>query len=377
MGSKHTVLQILPRLETGGVERGTVEMVDALTTAGWRAIVASAGGQMVKDVERAGAKHIALPLASKNPLTILRNIDRLAKIIETYDVDLVHARSRAPAWSAYFAARRTETHFVTTFHSAYGARTIFKRLYNSVMAKGERVIAISQFVAQYAEELYNLTESKLRTIPRGVDIQQFDHEKIDPARIEKLRQEWDITDDKTIILLPGRLTRWKGQITFIKAIAELKRRNIVCLLVGPGGSDYRNELKQEIWLGGVDGIVHLVNECRDMPAAFALADIVVSASTRPEGFGRVIVEAQAMGCIVIATQHGGAKETIIPEKTGFLVPPSDVGALAETLEKVLAMPPAKRKKIGEQAIDHVRKNFSTTLMTQRTLSVYEEILKAS
>ncbi len=376
MSKQRTVLQVLPRLVTGGVERGTVEIAAALTKAGWKAIVASAGGRMVEEVERAGAIHVTLPLASKNPLTIWRNADRLADVINQHNVDIVHARSRAPAWSAYWASHKTKAHFVTTFHNAYGAKSALKRLYNSVMAKGERVIAISDFVAAHVQKVYGVSANILRTIPRGVDIERFNPDIIDTGRIQTLRQNWKVPENQPIILLPGRLTRWKGQKFFIDAIAGLNHRDITCLIVGSGDADYKTELQNHIHQLGLQNTVHLVDECRDMPAAFSLADIVVSASTRPEGFGRVIVEAQAMGCLVIATNHGGAAETIIDNQTGWLIPHSDAAALTKCLHSVLALPETEQNNIGIQAMHHVRQNFSTALMAQRTLAVYEEVLNS-
>jgi glycosyltransferase involved in cell wall biosynthesis len=372
---ERAVLQVVPRLVTGGVERGAVEVAAALTAAGWKAIVASEGGPMAAEVTRAGAVHIALPLASKNPYIMWRNVERLSHVIAEHNVGIIHARSRAPAWSAFYAAKRTDRHFVTTFHNAYGANSALKRMYNSVMGRGELVIAISGFVAAYAERVYGVAREKLRMIPRGVDTGRFDSARVEAARVEKLRQEWQIPKGQPVILLPGRLTRWKGQDTFIEAIARLKRRDVTCLIVGSGDAGYRDELARAIRQRGLDGVVRLTDECRDMPAAFRLADIVVSASTRPEGFGRVIVEAQAMGCLVIATEHGGAEETILHGKTGWLIPPRDADKLAEALAKTLALPAAERTSIGERAIAHVRANFTTALMTARTLAVYEEVLR--
>lgn len=371
---KPTVLQVLPRLVTGGVERGTVEVAAALQAAGYNAIVASAGGPMVEEIERTGALHVHLPLASKNPITMWQNVSRLAKIIRRYHVDIIHARSRAPAWSAYLAARKTGAHFVTTFHNAYGGGNFFKRLYNSVMAKGERVIAISDFVADHAAKTYHVPREILRPIPRGVDVQRFDPARIDAARVEHLRQAWGLDAAQPVILLPGRLTRWKGQIIFIDALAQLKRSDIACVIVGSGGAEYRQELANAIQQNGLQSVVKLVDECRDMPAAFYLADIVVSASTRPEGFGRVIVEAQAMGCLVVATAHGGAMESVRHGETGWLVPPNDAEKLAANLEKILALTNEQRKKISEQSMAHVRAHFTTAQMTARTLAVYDEVM---
>lgn len=372
---KPAVLQVLPSLVTGGVERGTIEMVAALKEAGWTPIVASSGGPMAKEVARLGGKHITLPLESKNPWVMWKNVEKLAQIIDAYDVKIVHARSRAPAWSAWHAAHRTGQHFITTFHNAYGHETALKRFYNSVMAKGERVIAISAFVAEHAEKTYKIAKDKIRMIPRGVNIERFDRSKIEKERADILRQSWKIKPDLPVIIMPGRLTRWKGQPVFIEAIAKLKRTDMTCVIVGSGGdAGYRNELIAAIQQNGLQDTVHVVDECRDMAAAFSLADIMVSASTRPEGFGRVIVEAQAMGCFVVATEHGGAEETIKHGETGWLVPPGNADKLTEALQTILAMPVDERKKIGKKAIAAVHADFTTAMMTERTIAVYEEVL---
>ena len=209
-GRAPAVLQVVPALVTGGVERGTVEIAAALAQAGWRSIVASSGGPMVREIERAGAQHVTLPLATKNLLGIRRNIGRLARLIEAENIDLVHARSRAPAWSAFYAARRTGRRFVTTFHNIYGGETRLKRAYNAIMARGERVIAISDFVGSHASAVYHVTPSQLRIIPRGVDRSRFDPESIAQPRIITLAKEWRLQDGVPVVMLPGRVTRWNG-----------------------------------------------------------------------------------------------------------------------------------------------------------------------
>lgn len=372
---KPTVLQVLPSLVTGGVERGTIEMVAALKNAGWEAIVASSGGPMAREVAKLGGKHITVPLDSKHPWVMWKNIEKIAQIVDTYDVDIIHARSRAPAWSAWRAAYHTEKHFVTTFHNAYGHETALKRLYNSVMAKGEMVIAISNFVAEHAKKTYKIPESRLRIIPRGVDMERFDRAMVGTERIDTLRVNWKIKPGLPVIMLPGRLTRWKGQLVFIEALAKLNNHDINALIVGSGDEEYKRELVLAIQQHDLDDCVHLVSECHDMPAAFGLTDVMVSASTRPEGFGRVIVEAQAMGCFVIATEHGGAEESVKHGETGWLVPPNDATKLAEALESAIAMSTDEREKFGKRAVAAVRADFTTTLMTERTIAVYEEILK--
>jgi glycosyltransferase involved in cell wall biosynthesis len=371
---KAAVLQVLPQLVAGGVERGTVDVAAALVAAGWRAIVASAGGPMVHELERVGATHVTLPLASKNPFVIRANIDRLVAVIRNLNVDIVHARSRAPAWSARYAAKRAGRHFVTTFHNAYGSGSILKHRYNAVMASGERVIAISRFVAEHAASVYHVPAERLRVIPRGVDLNRFDADKVRPERIIPLMKAWRLPDGVPVILLPGRLTRWKGQLVLIEAMARLRRPEVHAVILGSGSARYRRELEEAVTRSGAGGNFRFVDDCADIAAAYMLADVVVSASTSPEGFGRVIVEAQAMGRPVIATAHGGAQETVVPGETGWLVPPSDPVALARALEQALDQDNAARKAMAAQQLAHVRTHFTSALMAKRTLAVYEELV---
>ena len=371
-----TVLQVLPALETGGVERGTVEIARALTTAGWGAVVASSGGDLMADIQRANAEHVTLPLASKNPFTIRANIKRLIGVIERHDVDIVHARSRAPAWSAYYAARRTGRPFVTTFHGVYGAASAPKKRYNAVMARGDRVIAISNFIAEHVRGVYGVDNDRLRIVPRGVDLEMFDPANVGASRLEQLVHRWRLPDGMPIIMLPGRLTRWKGQTVLIDALAILGRNDIRCLFVGSdaGHQGFRRRLEKYIARRGLASIVHIADHCRDMPAAYMLADVAVSASLDPEAFGRVIVEAQAMGRPTIATDHGGARETVVPGENGWLVPPGDAAAMAEALREALALDPAERAALALRATERVRATYSKDAMCDRTLAIYDELL---
>ena len=369
------VLQVLPRLVTGGVERGTVEITQALTNAGWKAVVASAGGPMVREIERAGGVHVTLPLASKNPLVIHANIGRLAQVIRDHNIDIVHARSRAPAWSARAAAKRTGVHFVTTFHNAYGAENAVKRLYNSVMARGELVIAISGFVADHITAVYGVPRERIRVIHRGVDIKRFDPEKVRAERIIKLMEEWRLPDGMPVVMLPGRLSRWKGHLVLIEAMVHLNRPAVQCLLVGAGSASYRKAISDAIARARAPGNFRILDNCNDMAAAYKLADVVISPATEPEGFGRVIVEAQAMGRPVIATGHGGAVETVIDKETGWLVPPGDSEALAKAIARALDLSPEERRAMAARAIEHIRKDFTSDTMAARTIAVYEELLR--
>jgi glycosyltransferase involved in cell wall biosynthesis len=375
-GRPPTVLQVLPALVSGGVERGTVEVSAALVAAGWRSCVASAGGPLAREIERHGGEHFTLPLASKNPLAIYRNVRRLIRLIERLDADIVHARSRAPAWSALAAARRTGRHWVTTYHNPYGHGSRLRRRYNSVMGSGERVIAISHFVAAHAIETYGIAPEKVRVIQRGVDLARFDQNRVGAERLVRLAREWRLEDGRAVVMLPGRITRWKGQLDLVAALAKLGRSDLQCLFVGSdeGRRGFRRELERAILAHGLAGICHCVDACRDMPAAYMLADVVVSPANRPEGFGRVIVEAQAMGRPVVATDHGGARETVLPGITGWLTPPGDAAALAAAIAEALVLTAEQRAALAERAVAHVRAHFTTARMCEETLAVYEEIL---
>lgn len=378
-----TILQVLPELNSGGVERGTVEIAEAIIEAGGRAVVASAGGRMVAELERLGATHLTLPLASKNPATIWSNAGRLAAAIRSEGVALAHARSRAPAWSALLAARRTGAAFVTTYHGAYNENLPLKRRYNSVMAKGDRVIAISEFIAEMIKTRHGVGAERVRVVPRGADLRRFSPEQVAPERIEALRARWRVAADasRPVIMLPGRLTRWKGQTLFIDALARLGARRYLALIVGGekgaatlSGGPFETELRARIGQAGLTDRVQLVGPTDDMPAALSLADVVVSASLDPEAFGRVAVEAQAMGRPVVATAHGGATETVAPGATGWLCAPDDPAAMAVALGEALELDAARRSDMAAAARARVEARFSVAAMRAATLAVYKELI---
>lgn len=376
-GQLATVLQVLPALGAGGgVERGTIEVARAISDAGGRSLVVSAGGSQVHEVARANAEHFTLPVDSKNPFVLRANIERLQRLIIDEKVDIVHARSRAPAWSAYYAAKRTDRAFVTTFHGTYGAGNPIKRKYNSVMTRGDRVIAISNFIAGHMRQHYGVQSSKIRVIHRGVDLTRFDPAKVSAERVATLAGQWRLDDGVPVVMLPGRLTRWKGQAVFLEAISRLGRKDLRCVLVGSdqGRTDYRRELEDLIVRHDLASVVRIVDHCADMPAAYMLTDVVVSASTDPEAFGRIIPEAQALGRPVIASDHGGARETVIEGETGWLTPPGDAQILAATLEKVLSLDGSARRRLSKKAIAHVRSEFSKDAMCAKTLDVYNEVI---
>lgn len=373
------ILQVLPALGTGGIEQGTVEMAEAIVRAGGRAFVAGASGPLLPRLLSVGARHIDLPLGQKSPLAILRNSRALAQIIREERIDLVHARSRAPAWAAWQATRRTGTPFVTTWHGVHKASFPGKKRYNSVLARGARVIAISSYIATRLREDYRVGQDRLRLIPRGADMARFDPALINGARMQALAEKWQVPPGTPVIMLPGRLTRWKGQLLLLRAMAILQAElpgPWLAVLVGP--ADPRDSYVQEIEATalrlGLRERLRFAGLCQDMPAAYALADVVAVPSLRPEPFGRVVIEAQAMGRPVVVSAQGGAMETVLPHRTGLLVPPDDAPALAEALCQILTLSEGARDLLAETARHHIAENYTTRQMQSATLAVYDELL---
>ena len=307
---------------------------------------------MVREIERAGGQHFTLPVDSKNPMTMRKNIAALTEFIRAKNIGVVHARSRAPAWSARAAAERANIPFMTTFHGTYNFNNRAKKAYNAVMAKGERVIAISEFIGRHVADEYDVPEDRIRVIPRGIDLETFNPYAVSAERMIQLSQAWRLPDESPVVMLPGRLTRWKGQSVLIEAARRLARPDVRVLLVGDdqGRTGYREDLEAQIGRIGAESIIHLTGPCRDMAAAYMLAGVVVSASTDPEAFGRIAAEAHAMGRPVIASDHGGACETVIAGETGWLVPPGDADALAQALRTALALTGEERE--SRPARDH-------------------------
>ena len=372
--SPSVILQVLPALGTGGVERGTIEMTEAIAGCGGIALVASAGGAQEPLIRRAGGRHITLPLDTKNPWAIWRNAAKLATLIRAEGVSIVHARSRGPAWSAKLACRRTGAHFMTTHHGTYSENLPFKRRYNAVMASGERVIAASRFIAGLIEQRYGTDPRHIRIIPRGVDTAIFDPDVVSPARIARLATSWRLPDGVTTVLLPGRLREWKGQSVLLDAIARMTRKDVCCVLVGGGDARITSRLIRQAERLGISDRIRLVGNSDDMPAVLMLADVVIHASTAPEAFGRVVIEAQAMGRLVIASDLGGPVETVEDGVTGWRVPPGDADALAITIDHALSLPQADRLGMEEAARASVLRSYTKQAMQEATLDVYEELL---
>jgi len=337
----------------------------------------SNGGYRVPELERIGAMHIDLPVHSKNPIVMWRNIARLKKVIKQHNVGIVHARSRAPAWSAWRACKNTDAHFMTTCHAPYNISGEAKRLYNGSIANGEIVIAISDYVAQYLKDNYTIEPSRIRKIHRGIPMEKFHPTMVSPERMINLSKEWRIPDGANIIMLPGRITRWKGHSVLIDAIAKIKRDDVFCVMIGSdqGRKEYREELDKKIADLGLESVFRIVDQCTDMPSAYMLSTVVVSASTDPEGFGRVPVEAQAMGRPIVATNHGGACETVLAGKTGWLVPPSDPDALAAAITEALSLDANQRAVLATRSMARVAENFTKDIMAEKTLNIYAELLQ--
>lgn len=378
-----TILQVAPELSAGGVERTVLEVTEAIAAAGGRALLASKGGRQEPELARLGGELFRMDAKSRNPLTIKLNEGKLRQIIREEKVDLVHARSRAPAWSAWAAAKAEGVPFVTTYHGAYSGTSGLKRAYNSVMAKGDLVIANSEWIAAHIHEVHGLDPAKIVTIPRGVDLDVFDPAKVADAGVERIRSLWGLAGDpRLVLLLPGRLTRWKGQGLALDALALLapeERAGLVLVLAGDaqGRDAYVSELEHQITASGLAGSAFISPHisAADMPAAYLAAGIVLAPSIRPEAFGRVAAEASAMTRPVIVSDHGGGRETVIEYVTGTRAEPGSAPALAGAIRAMLSLGPASRASMGREGRAHVIRNFSKRGLQAATLNVYKRLLE--
>ena len=378
-----TLLQVVPELETGGAEQTTVDIAAAVVRAGGRALVASRGGRMAGALTQAGGEWRPMPAQSKNPLVIAANAARLARIIRAEGVSLIHARSRAPAFSALWAAKATGVPFIATYHGVYEAHNGLKRWYNGVMTQGALTIANSGYTRDHVLAEHRLGPDRVVAIDRGVDLARFEPDRVTPERIAAVRSAWGLgADDRRVkILLAGRLTRWKGQALLIEAAARLWRageRGFVILLAGDdqGRLGYRAELEAQIGGYGLADAVRLVGHCDDMPAAYCAVDLAVAPSLKPEPFGRTAVEPQIMGRPVIAADHGAARETVVAGQTGWLARPGDAGAWAQALRAAIALAPQQRTAMGAAARARAVRLYSAQAMCEATLAVYARLLEA-
>jgi glycosyltransferase involved in cell wall biosynthesis len=382
-----TILQIVPQLDAGGAELSAVEIAEAVVMGGGRALVLAEPGRLTERIVAAGAEAISFPAATKNPLKLLTNARAIRRIAAAPGVDLIHARSRAPAWSGLLAARRAGVPFVTTYHGAYNETNALKRLYNGVMARGDIVIANSRYTADLIASRYGAPREKLEVIHRGVDAAAFDPGAVAPGRVSALRDVWGVQPEQRVILQAARLTRWKGQLPLIEATARLHRagrlQNWIVVLAGDaqGREAYIQELHAHIRSHDLQGRVLLVGHVKDMAAAYLAAHVTVVASIEPEAFGRTAIEAAALGCPVVATNIGAPPETVLAQPlvpaeqtTGWLVRPDDPDALAKALVAALDLPLVERSAMAERARRHVLAHFTIASMQRRTLAVYDRLL---
>ena len=381
--SRPCILQLIPRLDTGGAEQATIDITGALVKAGARALVATEGGRMACSVIELGGEIVELPLATKNPAAIWWNARRLARLCVAQGVALIHARSRAPAFSGLMAARRLGIPFVATYHGAYGGTSAVKTWYNGVMARGDAVIANSRYTARLIAERHNSPAERIHVIPRGIDLVRFDPAAVTPARIAALRAQWGVRTDQPVIVSAARLTDWKGQRVIVDAAALLARDgrlgDAAVVLAGDaqGRDGYVEELRVAISKAGLGAQVILGGHCEDIPAAFLTATLSVIASTKPEAFGRVSAESLAMGTPVVSTNIGAPPETLAHpggEQLGWLVLPGDAAALAGAMAAALNLPAAERARLGLLAREHVAAHFSLAQMQLGTLVLYDRLL---
>lgn len=378
-----TLLQVVPELDTGGAEQTTIDVARAVIEAGGRALVATRGGRMAARLVSDGARLAQMPVHAKNPLTMMGNAARLVELIRRERVTLVHARSRAPAFSALWAAHVTGTPFVTTYHAIYSVGGPVKRWYNAVMARGDMVIANSEYTREHVLAEHAVDPGRVVTIHRGVDLDRFNPAWVTPDRIQALREAWDAPDDPTLttFLLAGRMSRKKGHEVIVEAAARLKamgREDFRILFVGDdqGRTGYSAEIGRKIAEAGLEEQVRIVGHCDDMPAAYLLADVALTPTTLPEAFGRTAVEPQAVGRPVIASREGAMTETVVDGVTGWLATPGDVEAWAVALRRAMDLGPGRRMEMGLAAMNRSRQLYRVDAMCAATLALYERVLEA-
>jgi glycosyltransferase involved in cell wall biosynthesis len=370
-----TLLQVTPRLEGGGVERVTLDCARAVAAAGGRSLVASLGGRLEGDLAAVGAELIRMPVNSRNPLVMVANALRLARLVRDERVSLLHVRSRAPAFSALWAGRRAQVPVVTTYHGVYQAGWAAKRWYNGVMTRGDLTIANSRFTRDHIVAEHGLSVARIALAPEGVDTERFDPDQVSGARLAALREQWGLSarDARPVLLLAARLTRWKGQRTMIEAMRLLGSDGPQLILAGKAEKAAELDALKAL-AAGLGDQVRFVGAVEDMPAAYALADLVVAPSTLPESFGRGVAEAGAMARPVLASPLGGPAETVEHGRTGWHVAPGDPAAWAEAVRAALELSPEIRGRIGRAARARVVRDYSLETMTDATFAAYGRLL---
>ena len=383
MSSNLKVLQVIPRLGYGGAETGCYDIAHYLPEYNCESFIVTSGGDLIKYVNKKKVKLIKLPVHSKNPILIFFNAIALLIIILFHNIQIVHARSRAPAWSCLFATKITGRKFVTTFHGTYNFKSKIKKLYNSVMVRSDLIIAGSNFIFSHIKENYSEfldTKKKFLVIFRGINIDYFDPTTKVENEENKLLKTWEINENKKIILMPGRLTYWKGQELFLEAInlvnIQLGYQAFYAVILGDdqGRDLYKKKLVRVTEQFRITKQVKFIDNCKDMALAYKVADIIVSASIEPEAFGRVSVEAQSMQKIIIASNLGGSNETVIDEKTGYLFKSGDAKSLSEKILKVLNLDEITIKSLGIEGRKNVVNKFNVEKMCFSTYSEYKKLI---
>ena len=385
MSSKINVLQVIPKLGYGGAETGCFDLAHYLNENNCKSFIVTSGGPLLKYINRKKVKVIRLPVHSKNPLLIVLNTIVLIFLIFFLNINIVHARSRAPAWSCLFATKITRRKFVTTFHGTYNFKSPLKKWYNSVMVRSDLVIAGSNFIFTHIKNNYSIyltKEKKFLVIFRGINTEYFNPKKIKESDKNLLRKKWKIDYDKKVILLPGRLTGWKGQEMFIESIKNLKENSpdldFIAIILGSdqGRKIFKKKLIRLVEQHRLNNYVLFVDHLELMPIAYEISDVVVSTSIEPEAFGRVSVEAQAMEKPILASNIGGSNETIINEKTGFLFEAGNSKNLSEKLSEILNLSEVTRNGMGAEGRKNVKVKFNVEKMCNSTYSEYKKLINA-
>ena len=387
MKKKIKVLQVIPKLGYGGAETGCYDLAHFLPEQNCKSYILTSGGKLLKFVKKDRVKIFRLPVASKNPILILFNAIIIFFIILFFNITIVHARSRAPAWSCLLATKLSRRKFVTTFHGTYNFSNKFKKFYNSVMVRSDLVIAGSNFIFSHINdnygEFFKNRKRKLLVIFRGINTSYYNPQKISPSKIDKFSKEYKIDRNKFIILLPGRLTYWKGQKIFIEAIKLLSEQTKVQSFEGiilgndQGRNVYKKQLFSSVEQYRLSKVIKFIDHCDEMPVAYRIANLVCSCSVEPEAFGRISVEAQAMGVPIIASDIGGSRETIVKDKTGFLFKSGDSNALANTIIEVMNKDYNSIKSMGQEGRKNVIRKFDVDKMCQTTFTEYKKLIELS
>ena len=383
MSSNIKVLQVIPKLGYGGAETGCYDIAHYLPENKCKSFIVTSGGELIKYVDKEKVKLIKLPVHSKNPLLIFINSIILIGIILFYNISIVHARSRAPAWSCLLATKLTNRKFVTTFHGTYNFSGKFKKFYNSVMVRSDLVIAGSNFIFSHIKENYSeylKVKKKFLVIFRGINVDYFDPSTKLDIDEKKLLDKWEINKEKKIILVPGRLTSWKGQELLIEALNLVKIElgyeafHVVILGSDQGRNLYKKKLIRLTEQYRLTNQIKFIDHCNDMALAYKVSDIVISPSIEPEAFGRVAVEAQSMEKLIIASNIGGSNETIINEKTGLLFESGDAKSLSEKIIRAITMDETSLDLLGKEGRKNIIKKFNVEKMCFSTYSEYKRLL---